>query len=85
MASIEVTVLGGLNIEVEYTMGGADRSVGIMSDYVEEWYITAIAGRSLRKGEKADWLYKRIEAAKEEDKIVEACCEAAADDYYDDY
>lgn len=84
MASIDITVLGGLSIEVEYSTGYEDGECGYPGHYVEEWYITAIAGRTLRKGEKADWLYKRIEAAKEEDKIVEACLEHAADDYYDD-
>lgn len=81
---IDIRVLGGLEITVEFSIGRAEHDVGIMSDYVDEWYIVAIAGRTLRKGEKCDWLYKRIEAAKEEDKIVEACCECAGD-YDDDY
>ncbi len=87
-----VKVLGGLEITVEFTMQGREPEVGIMSAYVDEWEIVEIAGRSLRKGEKADWLYKRIEKAKEEDKIIEACLEAVEDarlDYelsqYDEY
>lgn len=71
-----VKILGGLEVTVEFTACGADRSVGIMSDYAEDWHIVEIAGRPLRKGEKCDWLYKRIEAKKgEEDSIIEACCE----------
>jgi len=85
MSSVDVTVLGGLEITVEFSIGGAEPDVGIMGDYVDEWYITHIAGRALKKGEKADWLYRRIEKAKEEDKIVEKCLEYAADDYYEDY
>lgn len=74
----EIRVLGGLLITVEFSMGNAEPDVGIMSDYIDEWYITEIAGRPLRKGEKCDWLYKRIEARKgEEDRITEACFEAA--------
>lgn len=87
-----VRVLGGLEITVEFSMQGAEPDVGIMSAYVEEWYITEIAGRPLRKKESADWLYKRIEAKKgEEERILEACYAAAEDapnDYepdYDDY
>lgn len=84
MASIDITVLGGLSIEVEYSTGYEDGECGYPGHYIEEWYITAIAGRTLRKGEKADWLYKRIAATKgTEDKIVEACLEHAADDYDD--
>ena len=81
---IDIRVLGGLEITVEFSIGRAEHDVGIMSDYVDEWYIVAIAGRALRRGEKCDWLYRRIEKAKEEDKIVEKCLEYAADDYYED-
>lgn len=83
-----VRVLGGLEITVEFSMQGAEPDVGIMSAYVEEWSISEIAGRPLRKKESADWLYKRIEAKKgEEDRILEACYAAAEDarnDYFDE-
>lgn len=81
---IDIRVLGGLEITVEFTTGYEDGECGYPGHYVDEWYIVAIAGRNLRKGEKCDWLYKRIEKAKEEDKIVEKCLEYAADDYYED-
>lgn len=81
----EINVLGGLSITVEFSLCRAEPDVGIMYDYVEEWYITEIAGRPLRKKESADWLYRRIEATKgEEDRILEACY-AAADSYEPDY
>ncbi len=73
----EIRVLGGLPITVEFSPCRAEPDVGIMSDYVEEWYIVEIAGRPLRKGEKCQWLYDRIEAKKgEEDRILQACFEA---------
>jgi len=84
MSSVDITVLGGMEITVEFTIGRSEPDVGIMGDYVDEWYITHIAGRALRKGEKCDWLYKRIADAGEEDRIVEKCLEYAADDYYED-
>lgn len=84
MTSVDVKVLGGLEITVEFTMARAEPDVGIMSDYVDEWYITHIAQRPLRKNEKCQWLYDRIERAKEEEKILEACCEMAPD-YAQDY
>lgn len=84
MSSIDITVLGGLEISVEFTTGYEDGECGHPGHYIEEWYITHISGRALKKGEKADWLYRRIETAKEEEKIVEKCLEHAADDY-DDY
>lgn len=72
-----VKVLGGLEITVEFSMGRAEPDVGIMSDYIDEWYIIEIAGRPLRKNEKCDWLYNRIDAAKEDDKVSQACYDAA--------
>jgi hypothetical protein len=76
---IDMTVLGGLPVTIEFTMAGADPSVGIMSSYCEEWVITHINGRKCKK--EPNWLYERIAARKgEEDRIIEACGEYA-DDY----
>jgi hypothetical protein len=87
-----VTILGGLEITVEFKACRAEPDVGIMRDYVEEWSICEIAGRPLRKKESAAWLYKRIDAKKgEDDRILQACYDAmeGADyyepDYYDYY
>ena len=83
-----VKILGGLEITVEFDACGADRSVGIMSDYVENWHIVEIASRPLRKKESANWLYKRIDETKgEEDRILQACydaMESARNDYFDE-
>jgi hypothetical protein len=83
-----VKILGGLKITVEFTACGAEPDVGYMSGYVEEWEIVEIAGRTLRKKESANWLYRRIDATKgEEDKILQACysaMESARNDYYED-
>lgn len=73
--SVEVMVLGGLFITVEYDMAPADPSVGIFHPYAESWYITHIADRPLRKNEKADWLYRRIEKAGENERVEMACNE----------
>lgn len=82
-----VTVLGGLEITVEFRPCRAEPDVGIMRDYVEEWDIVEIAGRPLRKKESAAWLYKRIDAKKgEDDRILQACYDAMEDarnDYYE--
>ena len=83
-----VTILGGLEITVEFTACRAEPDVGLMSDYVEDWHIVEIAGRPLRKKESADWLYSRIDSRKgEEDHILQACYDAmegARNDYYED-
>lgn len=84
----EVTILGGLSVTIQFSLQAAEPEVGIMNSYVEDWEIVAIAGRKLRKAEKCDWLYRRIDAKKgEEAKIMEACAMASEDfdgrDFYD--
>lgn len=77
----DMTVLGGLPVTIEFTVQGAEPDVGIMSGYVDDWYITAINGRPVKK---CDWLYRRIDATKgESDRIVEALNEVEIDDYHD--
>lgn len=78
---LETTVLGGLPITVEYTVAPAEPDVGIMSHYVDEWYVTAIAGRPVKK---CDWLYRRIKENGDE-SIVEEACNDAANDLAADY
>jgi hypothetical protein len=82
----DVRILGGLPVTIEFTMQGAEPDVGIMSDYVEEWFVSHINGKVCKKS--PDWLYNRIQARKgEEDLILNACYEAAKgwqDDYYED-
>lgn len=72
MASVEVSVLGGLMIEVEYDVYPAEPDVGIFSSYAEPGSIIAIAGRPLRRKESTAWLEKRLSKADEE-AIAEAC------------
>lgn len=82
----DVRILGGLPVTIDFTMQGAEPDVGIMSDYVEEWFISHINSKACKKS--PDWLYNRIQSRKgEEDRILEACYEAAKgwqDDYYED-
>lgn len=71
---IETTVLGGLPVTVEYSVGEADPSCGFPNDAADDWWIVSINGRPLRKSTSADWLYKRIKAVKGEwDRILDEC------------
>lgn len=82
---IDTTVLGGLPVTIEYTIQGAEPDVGIMSSYVDEWYITHINGREVKA---CNWLDKRIAETKgETERLIEEMCEHADDsDFgYDDY
>ena len=72
---IETTVLGGLPVTIEGTIQGAEPDVGIMSSYVDEWYITAINGRPVKS---ADWIMRRL-SKKDEEAIVEELNEAASE------
>lgn len=79
----DIRILGGLPVTIEYTVQGAEPDVGIMSGYVDDWYIVAINGRAVKK---CDWLERRIDATKgERERIVEELNELAnePDDYYD--
>ena len=80
MRSMDMTVLGGLPITVEYSMASAEPDVGIFSDYVDEWYITHINGRKVKK---CDWLYKRISSSKEEETILDKIYSNEEGDYDD--
>jgi hypothetical protein len=79
----DIRILGGLPITVEYTVAPADRDVGIMSDYVEEWCITHINDRKCKT--EPLWLTKRIAACKgEEERILTAINEYVDDRIGDD-
>lgn len=70
---IELTILNGLPVTIDYDWNGYDnRDCGAGYGVVDDWYITHIAGRPVKK---CDWLYKRIRDAKEEDRIIDACHE----------
>lgn len=78
-----VTVLGGLEITVEFRPCRAEPDVGLMSDYFEDWSICEIAGRPLRKKESADWIHKRL--SKRDETAIEEAIYAAMDDAKNDY
>ena len=60
----DIKVLGGLPVTVEYTVARAEPDVGIMSDYVDEWWITHINDRKVKSEPK--WLTSKLD----EDKIA---------------
>lgn len=91
MAEAEIRILGGLPVTIEYDVQGAEPDVGIMSAYVDDWYIVAVNGRypKSKKAKGFDWLYARIKATEgEERRIIDELNEIAAEDdggYYEDY
>lgn len=61
---VEVKILGGLPVTVEYVFNSANE--------FRRWCIVKVNGKELNSSPK--WLYKRIDAiCGEEDKIVNAC------------
>lgn len=91
MAEAEIRILGGLPVTIEYDVQGAEPDVGIMSAYVDDWYIVAVNGRAPKKVKPTsfDWVYNRINATEgETDRILQELNEIAAQDdgdYYEDY
>ena len=63
-----VKVLGGLPITVEFEVYEAEPDVGLMFDYHDDWHISEVAGRRVKK---AEWVYKRL-SAEDEDLITSA-------------
>lgn len=68
----ETTVLGGLPVEISFSYS---KTSFAMNDpwvnEVDEWEISAVAGRSLKN---YDWVYNRL-TSDDEDKILEECYE----------
>lgn len=82
MSSIDMRVLGGLPVTIEYDIQPAEKDVGLYSDYVDDWYVTHINGKRCKKS--PEWLHTRIEKTKgEEDRIISECMDHAAEAYYD--
>ena len=70
-----ITILGGLPVEIEYQWERGDRSVGL-EEGIADWEIVAIGARARECKKRPDWLYRRIEATKgEEDRIIFALCD----------
>lgn len=59
---IDLLVLGGLPITVAYKISRAEPDVGIMSDYVDDWWITHVGGRPVKNS--PEWLLRRLRKAK---------------------
>ena len=74
MHSVNVSVLGGLPVTVEYSIEAADPGVGIWGGGVEEWHIVAVAGR--RRKVCPEWLQKRLD---NDPKTVDRIMDAIAD------
>lgn len=73
---IDTTVLGGLPVTVEFeTTGWDNRDVGLGVNDIDDWYIIAVGGRPCKK--EPTWLYNRIKAAGETDRLIEEMQEAA--------
>ena len=73
--SVEVSVLGGLRLAIEFSVYPADPSVGIFNAGVDEWKIVGIGNRTVRENESTYWLEKRL--SKEEKKEIWDACEHA--------
>ena len=70
MATVETTVLGGLLIEVDFSVYPAEPDVGIFSPYADDFKIVAVGGKP-KKQKHLAWLYDRIEKAGEWETIAE--------------
>lgn len=71
MPTVETKVLGGLLVEVDYTVYPAEPDVGIMRPYAEDFEIVAVGGRP-KKPRHLAWLYERIKTAGEWETIADA-------------
>jgi hypothetical protein len=80
MFETSATVLGGLSVDISFSVAPAEPDVGIMSSYVDEWSIVGINGKAKKN---TDWIMKRLTAADEE-RILEACNEFAGEEPDDD-
>lgn len=68
---VEVVVLGGLTVDVEFSTYWEPGDCGYRGTYVDEWSIVGINGK---RKKNTDWILKRLSAADEE-RITEACYE----------
>lgn len=70
----DTTILGGLPVTIEYTVARAEPDVGIMSDYVDEWYITHIKDKPINPHLRRA-LEQRVHMRKEEAHLLETLME----------
>ena len=72
----EISILGGLPTEIEFSIAGPDESVGLFGTWIDDWRIIGIAGRPVGK-RKIDWLYDKIAAKRgEEDRLMQKLLES---------
>jgi len=83
----ELRILGGLPVAIEYTVAGADPSVGIMSSYVDDWWIVAVNGRYAKKDAKNPfgWVHARVDKMKGEEERIRDELNVLANEPFDDY
>ena len=69
---VEVTVLGGLEVTIGFTLDKAEPDVGIFQAYVRDWHIVAVKGKAIKCNSKfAQSLYDRITKSGEYLKLEE--------------
>lgn len=82
---VELKVLGGLPVTVEYEVEGPDESVGLFGYALDDWRVIEINGRKCKKAPQ--WLYDRIDAKKGEKERIELAIMESFDDrepYFDE-
>lgn len=58
---IEITILGGLEVTIGFTIDPAEHDVGISESYVRDWDIVAVKNKPIKwNGSFAKALYNRI-------------------------
>ena len=76
-----ISILGGLPVTVSYTIQGPEPDVGINSSWVEDFEITHIAGRKVKRASNAAWLYTKLDKdPKAYDAMIEAIYQSWCDD-----
>ena len=75
MAQVELKVLGGLPVTIDFYVRPADPSTGNYSRSIEDWEIIEIARRPV-KYKDTKWLLRRLEIAGECDIIADHCLES---------
>ena len=74
-----VQILGRLQIAVEFSIQRAEPDVGIMDDFVYDWFITEVNGR-VPTPSSLNCLYRWVEAQEGVEELIEEACMRAAND-----
>lgn len=65
------TVFENVEIDIQFSICGAEHDVGIMSEYIEEWFVTYINGVKITNPQTIEKFCERVEANPKEFEIVE--------------